>query len=145
MLAGAFLDDFREVFRHDDGFQELVELLQVRLVLVDLLVQDFLEFGAHRLETRFVTLYVDIANHVEIGRERRHDGVVLLVGGNLGHVEDDMRRDDAAAEHVADGVEGAQRECHLEDAAADGGEHAEEHGEELAAVLRGAALHLEQA
>ena len=145
LLAGAFLDDFREVFRHDDGFQELVELLQVRLVLVDFLVQDFLEFGAHRLETRFVTLYVDVANHVEVGRERRHDGVVLLVGGNLGHVEDDVREDDAAAEHVADDVERAQRGQHLENAAADGGEHAQEHGQELAAVLRCAAFHLEQA
>ena len=145
LFAGAVLDDLREVFRHDDGFQELVEFLQVGLILVDRFVQDFLEFGAQRLESRFVTLYVDIADHVEVGRERRHDGIVLLVGGNLGHVQDNMREDDAAAEHVADDVEGAQRGQHLENAATDGGEHAQEHGQELAAVLWGAAFHLEQA
>lgn len=145
LFAETVLDYFRDVFRHDDGFQELVEFLQVGLLLVDLFVQDFLEFGAHRLEARFVTLYVDVANHVEIGRERRHDGVVLLVGGYLGHVQDNVREDDTAAEHVADDIVGTQRGYHLEKAAADRGEHAEEHGQEFAAVLRGAAFHLEQA
>ena len=90
-------------------------------------------------------MYVDVADHVEIGRERRHDGVVLLVGGYLGHVQDNVREDDTAAEHVADDIVGTQRGYHLEKAAADRGEHAEEHGQEFAAVLRGAAFHLEQA
>ena len=35
LFAGAVLDDLWEVFRQDDGFQELVEFLQVGLLLVD--------------------------------------------------------------------------------------------------------------
>ena len=100
----------------------------------------------HRLESDILALRVDVANQVEVGRECCHDGAVLPVDSLFGHVDDDMREDDAAAQHVADGEERSEREEQLENPANDRGQHAEEHGHEFPAVLLfDAGLHLNKA